>query len=131
VKLINCYLSEKAEREWDLQAGRALKKVINEAVARDALREILRKFLGPFGFSTIKEADRNSGPVLKNPCREQAWEELFKEEILARHHISGVSGGGVNITNSAEIKHEVRNFLDNAALGPRLQRVVEEILKRA
>jgi hypothetical protein len=120
VKLINCVFSEDAEREWDLQAGRASKRIITESIVREALRDIFRKFLGPFGFSTIKEADRNSGPILKNPCRDITWDELFKEKIIDRHHISGVSGGGVNITHSTEIKYEVHNCLDNAALGPHL-----------
>ena len=131
VRLTGCKLSESAEDEWDRQAGKAVGKIIDEAVVRDALREILRKFLGPFGFSTIKDVLRNTGPILNNPCREPAWDELFREGMLDRHHISGVSGGGINIANSPEVKHEVRNFLDNAALGPRLQRIVATILKRA
>ncbi len=129
VQLIDCSLSNSAEEEWNKEAGRASKRIINQSTVRDALREILRKFLGPFGFSTIKEADRNSGPVARNPCREVAWDELFREKIIERHHISGVSGRGINIANDAATKHEVRNFLDNAALGPRLQHVLDEILK--
>lgn len=130
VRLMDCALSEHAEHEWDLQAGRASKKIINETVVRDALREILRKFLGPFGFSTIKDANRNSGPILRSPCREEAWEELFKAEVLERHHISGVSAGGIHINNSSDVKHEIRNFLDNAALGQKLSQVAEGVLKR-
>lgn len=130
VKVIGGKLSGEAEQEWGIQAGRASRKIINEPVVRDALREILRKFLGPFGFSTIKESNRHTGPILKNPCRERVWEELFKERILDRHHISGVSDGGINVVDSPEVKHEVRNFLDNAALGPRLQMIVESVVKR-
>jgi hypothetical protein len=130
-KLIDCTLSDEAEREWDKQAGRAAKSIINPTVVKEALREILRRFIGPFGFSSMKEADRKSGLILRNPCGDLAWEELIRAKILERHHISGVSGGGLNIVDNQDVRHEVRSFLDNAALGPRLQRVVEAILKRA
>jgi len=128
--LVECAYSEEAEREWDRQAGRASKSLINQTVAKTALREILRRFLGPFGFSSIKDANRNSGTISKNPCGDLAWEELLRASVLERHRISGVSDGGLNIADSQEVKHEVRNFLDNAALGPRLQLVLENIMKR-
>jgi NACHT domain len=129
VSLINCELSENAEREWDRQAGRASKSIISEKSAREALRDILRRFIGPFGFSTIKDADKNSGVIKRNPCGETAWEELLKAKIIDRHPISGVPGGGLHVLETAEVRHEVRSFLDNAALGPRLQRIIESILK--
>jgi hypothetical protein len=131
VCLNRCKFSEQAEREWQVRAGRASKKLINQDVVREAIREILRKFIGPFGFSTIKDADKNTGPILRSPCRDLAWEELFREKILERHHISGVSDGGINIVDMPTIRHEVRNFLDNAALGPHLRLVLDEILKRS
>jgi Pentapeptide repeats (9 copies) len=130
-RLVNCILSEDAEREWDRQAGKASRSAINHTVAKDALREILRRFIGPYGFSSIKEVDRNSGIIMRNPCGDFAWEELLKAKILERHHISGVSAGGLNIVDNPDVKHEVRSFLDNAALGPRLQRVIEGILKQS
>jgi hypothetical protein len=129
--LSGCELSEDAEREWDRQAGRASRSVITEKSAKEALREILRRFVGPFGFSTIKDADKNSGVIKRNPCGEAAWDELIKAKIVERHPITGVPAGGLHISEDSEVRHEVRNFLDNAALGPRLQRVIEAILKRS
>ncbi len=107
------------------------KTKVSEAVVKDALREALRKFIGPFGFSTIKDADRNSGPISKSPCRQSTWDELFRENIVQRHHISGVSDDGLNISGDQNIRHEVRNFLDNAALGAHLHCVVQGILRRS
>ncbi len=131
VSLLNCTLSEDAEQEWDRQAGRASRSVITEKSAKSALREILRRFIGPFGFSTIKDANKNSGIIKRNPCGETAWGELIRAKILERHHISGVPEGGLHVSEDLEIRHEVRSFLDNAALGPRLQRVLEAILKHS
>ena len=131
VQLEGCFLSDEAQEAIDEQAGKTAKRVVNSDVAKAALREILRKFIGPFGFSTIKDSDKNSGAILKNPCREIAWEELFKGKILERHRISGVRVGGINVADLPEVKHEVRNFLDNAALGARLKKVVDEIVRRS
>lgn len=131
VALVDCSLSDAAEQAWNREAGRASKRLITERVARDALRDILRKFLGQFGFSSIKDGDRKTGPISRNPSREIAWDQLFKEQVIERHHISGVTGGGINISSKPEIRHEVRNFLDNAALGPHLSRVVAAILQTA
>jgi Pentapeptide repeats (9 copies) len=131
LQLDDCFLSDEAQEAVDEQAGKTAKRVINSEVAKAALREILRKFIGPFGFSTIKESDKNSGPILKNPCREIAWEELFKRNILERHRISGIRASGINVADVPEVKHEVRNFLDNAALGVRLKKVVDEIVRRS
>jgi hypothetical protein len=130
VRLENCKLSDEAQEAFDIQAGKTAKRVITSAVAKEALREILRKFIGPFGYSTIKDSDKNSGPVLKSPCREVAWDELFRANIIERHRISGVRAGGINVSDNPEVKHEVRNFLDNAALGTKLQKVVDEIVRR-
>jgi hypothetical protein len=129
-QLLGCVYSELAERSWDTQAGRASRTSVNQSVAKQAMREVLRKFLGPFGFSSIKEADRNSGAIRQNPCRDAAWEELLKARVVERHEISGVTGGGLHIFDDQDVRHEVRNFIDNAALGARLSGVLEGILKR-
>jgi hypothetical protein len=88
-KLDGCTISEIAQDEWDKQAGRASRTTISRNVASDALRLALRRFIGVYGFSTIKDSDRNSGLLAKNPCRNEVWEELLKNGILERHHISG------------------------------------------
>lgn len=129
VILSSCAFSEEAEQEWDRQAGRVSRFVVTQKSAKDALREILRRFMGPFGFSSIKEANKNSGIIKRNPCGEPTWHELLKAGILERHHISGVPDGGLNIADEPDVRHEVRSFLDNAALGPRLQRVMDAVLK--
>jgi len=128
--LVDCSFSVAAERAWDAEAGRASRKAVTQSVAEDALREVLRKFVGPFGFSPIKEVDRNSGAILRHPCRDLVWEELHRAGIVERHRISGVTGGGMNISEDRDTRHEVRNFLDNAALGPRLAKVLARVLKR-
>ena len=74
----------------------------------------------------MEKSRGNSGPILKNPCREVAWEEMFREKILERHRISGVRAGGISVADVPDVKHEIRNFLDNAALGKKLLRVVKE-----
>jgi hypothetical protein len=84
----------------------------------------------PARFSSIKEVDQNSGAILRNPCRDEAWDELQKAHIVERHQISGVTGGGLHIVDDQDVRHEVRNFLDNAAVGPWLTRVLGEILQR-
>jgi hypothetical protein len=126
----NCVCSELAERSWDVQAERASRIPVKRTVAKDAMCEVLRKFLETFGFSSIKEVDRNSGAILRNPCRDLAWDELLKAAIVERHEISGVTGGGLHIREDQDVRHEVRNFLDNAALGPQLTEVLERIVKR-
>jgi hypothetical protein len=129
-KLVECTFSAEAERAWDIQIGRASRREITESVAREAVRDVLRRFLGPFGFSTIKEIDRNSGAILRNPARDITWEELMRSEVIVRHAIGGVTGGGLHISEMQDMRHEVRNFLDNAAPGPRLKEVLEGIIKR-
>lgn len=121
-------LSDAARIAWDKQKGRAVKAVINEDIAREALRDILRRFVGQYGFSTIKEIDRVSGAVAKNPCFDSAWEELLRANIVQRHGISGVSGGGLHVDENSETRHEVRNFLDNAALGQKLKKVLQRLV---
>ena len=83
------------------------------------MREVLRKFRETFGFSSIKEGDRNSGAILRNQYRDLAWDEMLRTHILEHHEISGVTGGGLHISEDPDVRHEVHNFLDNAALGPR------------
>jgi Pentapeptide repeats (9 copies) len=129
-QLIDCDFSEEAERTWDLKLGRASRRAITESVARDAMRDVLGRFVGAFGFSTIKEVDRKAGAILRNQARDLAWEELIRAEIIVRHTISGVTGGGLHISEDKDLRHEVRNFLDNAAFGPHLGEALERLLKR-
>ena len=131
IKVDECELSELAERGWDRQFGRASRPAINDAAAKDALRQILRKFTGRFGFSTIKEEDKNAGPIGRNPCKDAAWEELERCGIVERHEISGVKDAGLHISDQDEVRHEVRSFLDNAILGPTLSKVAQSITRRA
>lgn len=130
-KVIDCFLSDAAQEEWDIQAGRASSQTVSRNVARTAAREALRKFIGPYGFSSIKFADRNSGILSKNPCRDQIWNELIKEGIVISHRISGVTEGGLKLIDTPDVRHEVRNFLDNAILGPRLIRVIESLMRHS
>lgn len=122
--------SDEASRAWDIQSGRASGILLGETSARVALREVLRRFVGQFGFSSIKEIDRKSGAIARNPYADSAWEELIKGGVIDRHAISGVTGGGLHIVEAQEVRHEVRSFLDNAALGPRLKQVLQRMIKQ-
>lgn len=128
VSLIDCSCSEPALDAWSERQDGGKRRTIDEETAKDAIRGILRKFVTQFGFSTLKESDRHTGPIVKNPCREKTWEAFLGEGILERHHISGVTGGGLKVVKDKDIRHEVRNFLDNAAMGPRLKRVLSQIV---
>ncbi len=104
------------------------RRTVNEETAKDAIREILRKFVTQFGYASLKESHRHTGPIVQNPCRAKAWEAFIREGIHERHRISGVTGGGLNVEEDHEIRHEIRNFLDNAAMGPRLKHVLSQIV---
>jgi hypothetical protein len=125
-----CACSESAERSWDVQAQRSSRLPVKRNIATEAMREVLRKFRETFGFLSIKEVDRNSGAIQRNRCRDLAWEELQKAHIVERHEISGVTGGGLHISEDEDVRHEVHTFLDNAALGPRLAEVLQRIVKK-
>lgn len=128
--LADCIFSAVADVAWAVQQGRAVKRVVSDETAIEAMREVLRRFVAPFGFTSIKETDRNSGSILKNLCRDTAWDELISAGIIHRHRISGVTGGGLNIDEAQALRHEVRNFLDNAVVGPTLRKVKEKILRK-
>ena len=128
MRLDNCRLSDAALLAWEDRQNRSPRRAITEENARAALRDILRKFEHRFGFSSIKYSDRDAGPISKNPCKEKAWAALNVSGVIQHHKISGVSEGGLNIADDVDIRHEIRNFLDNAALGKRLRGVLEEIL---
>ena len=128
----SCKLSESAVIAWEERKGRSEKRrVISEEIAKDALREILSKFIERFGFGGIKYKDRDSGPISRSPCKDETWIALLKVGIVERHRISGVSEGGLNIVDDSDVRHEVRNYLDNAALGRRLRSVLDQVLTRS
>ncbi len=127
-KLEECKCSDAALISWDEIQGKTPKGLITEEHARNALRDILRKFEQRFGFGSIKYIDHDTGPISKSPCKEKAWSALSSAGIIQKHRISGVSEGGLHIPDDSEVKHEVRNFLDNAAIGKRLKRALDQIL---
>lgn len=120
--------SDAAEAAWSKAAGRVAAVVITESLARSAFREILRKFVGQFGINSIKDADKNSGAIGRNIARDAAWAALIKHGIIGRHEISGVSEGGLHIIDEPEVRHEVRSFIDNAALGPKLAGALQTLV---
>ena len=128
VRLEDCKLSEAADVAWEERRGKGRKNVISQEKAKGALRDILKKFEQRFGFGSIKNADRDSGPISKNPCKDRAWAALGGAGVIESHRISGVSEGGLNIVDNPEVRHEVRNFLDNAVMGKRLQGALRDIL---
>lgn len=128
VELKECKFSDAALLAWEERRGHRLRSFSKEENARNALRDILRKFEQQFGFGSIKYGDRDTGPISRNPCKEKAWTALTQVGIIERHRISGVSEGGLNVVNDGDVRHEVRNFLDNAAMGQRLRKAFEQIL---
>lgn len=81
-KIVDCIASDAAQDEWDRQAARASRETVSRNVARDAMREALRKFIGPYGFSAIRDSDRSSGVLARSPCRDSVWDELLKAGAL-------------------------------------------------
>lgn len=126
--LDECRLSDTALLSWEERKNRNPRRLLTERNARLAIRDILRKFENRFGFSSIKVSDRDAGPISRNPCKDRAWNALTNNGIIVHHKISGVSEGGINIVEDSDVRHEVRNFLDNAALGRRLKRALDQIL---
>jgi len=129
-KLETPSLSAYAERAWDRIYGKDSRVETKESVVIDALRESLRKFLGTYGFSTIKYDDRNGGALGRNPLRDALWDELLRVGILERHEISNLSSGGLHVRKDDAIRHEVRSFLDNAVLGQKLTDIRSRLLRR-
>jgi hypothetical protein len=50
-------------------------------------------------------------------------------KIIERHEISNVADGGLNLIDDKEIRREITTYLDNAVLGTRLLRVIEDLIK--
>ena len=127
-KLNECQFSKTAESQWSELQGGDSKSMINEDTAKQAFRDILSKFYDTLGFRTIKYIDRDTGLISQNPCKDKAWRALSRAGIIQKHNISGVEGGGLNIVDDDEVKHEVRNFLDNAVMGKRLKPALKKVI---
>ena len=132
IDMTSCSLSEAAALAWDERRGHGSRgRGAKEKLAKEALREILRKFTKGGRFESIKYADRNSGPISKNPFKGEVWTALQKAGIVESHKISGVPDGGMNVVKNSNVMHEVRNYVDNAAMGNRLREALDDVLGRS
>ena len=125
----DCIFSTTAKGAVDKYCNNAAHKVSRDA-AIEALLNVLRKFKSQFGLSGIQSVNAKSGVVGKSPYRDVIYEALQSEGILKTHDITGVKNGGVHISEDESIRHEIKNFQDNALLGPTLKRVLSKIIKQ-
>ena len=104
-------------------------KKVRESLAEDALRRALKRFRGPYGFTTIQYSDRGTGFKPGNPYNKKVWDVLEGHRIIERHHISNVAEGGLNVQDDDELKRDLRSFLDNGVVDGRLRRVIASLIE--
>lgn len=126
----DCSYSSAADNTWAaVSGGKPTRKVI-EQLAEEALNQALKKFMGAYGFSTLKFRDRLSGVLRKNPFHIAVWERLLEHGILETHVITNISDGGLNLVKNDEIRHEVRMLLDGNIIGTRLAKVKATLVQQ-
>ena len=121
--------SNEAEYELGRLQDTGPTKKVRESLAEDVLRRALRRFRGPYGFSTIQYSDRNTGFKPSNPYNKKVWDVLEGHRIIEKHHISGVVEGGLNVQDDDELKRDLRSFLDNNVIDGRLSQVIASLIE--
>ncbi len=104
-------------------------KKVRESLAEDALRRALKRFRGPYGFTTIQYSDRGTGFKPGNPYNKKVWDVLEGHRIIEKHHISNVAGGGLNVQDDDELRRDLRSFLDNGVIDGRLRQVMASLIE--
>lgn len=118
--------SMESELEVDRILQRSSRLELRRKLAENVLERALRRFRGRFGFESIQFIHRDRGmPKAKTF---DIWAALEHAGIVARHQLSSVGEGGLNIVDEPTVRREVMSFFDNRTLGPRLQRVIDEVL---
>lgn len=128
IEVVECRLSVEAELAFSQAKSRLPALEVRHTFAEEALTKALRKFRGDSGFHGIQWRRRQAGANPKNPFNLEVWEALRRTDVVASHEISGVSGGGLHINEERDVRREVQQYLDNGILGPRLQRVLRDIV---
>ena len=121
-------LSSEAQYTFAELRGVKLSEEVARKFAEEILEHVLRKFRGPYGLHSIQYGNRSRGMPRGNPFREHVWDALLKHKIAERHVISQVTGGGLNISEDPLIRREVQGVFDNALIGSRLRRVVDDLV---
>jgi hypothetical protein len=128
IRIDDSSLSGEAQYTLAKLRGAKLSEDVARTFAEEILEHVLRKFRGPFGFHSIQYGNRLKGLPRGNPFREYIWDALLKHNIVERHAISHVAGGGLNISEDLLIRREVQGVFDNAHIGTRLRRVVDDLV---
>lgn len=121
-------LSGEAQYTFAKLRGAKLSEEVARKFAEEILEHVLRKFRGPYGFHPVQYANRLKGLPRANPFREYIWDALLSHKVVERHEISHVTGGGLNISDDSLIRREVQGVFDNANIGTRLRRVVDDLV---
>jgi hypothetical protein len=125
-----CRLSSLAEHSLESIRKKAVRLEIRQSLAEEVMLRALKKFKGDFGFASIRYSIRNSGFRNGNPYNQIVWKVLEKNKIVERNNISNVDEGGLHIVDNSDIKKEIMQYLNNAMLGPILQRALNEIMDK-
>lgn len=124
-----CIYSKDAKQSWDIESGASLSKEEKINQIQEGLFLALSKFSSNFRFTSIKYADRMGGKLRRYRWAHKLWDQLIDDKIVENHIISGVDNGGLNVSESEEIRREVRSFLDNRILGKALTKVQHKLLE--
>ena len=119
--------SLRAEYELAVIRNTHVDQATKERLAEDALRRVLRQLRGRHGFSTVKYVDRIRFRS-REPYNENVWDVLEECGVIERHKISGVADGGLNVRNDADLRRDIRAFLDNDVVDGALARVVAALI---
>ena len=127
IQMSNATCSPRAEYAIARVRNASVAEETKRHLAEDALRRALRQLRGRHGFSTIKYNNRSrfkSG----EPYNEDVWSVLEEYRVIERHKISGVVDGGVNVRDDADLRRDIRAFLDNDVVDGALAQVVAALI---
>lgn len=111
-------MSHRAERTWDLISRRRSRPEVRYALIREALRDVLRRFVASYGFVAVPLEDFEGAPPVQSGYGKVIWRELEATKIAGR------GATGLTIDTDTLLRHEIRNFLDNAIVGARLHSLI-------
>ena len=127
----DCYLSKEAEFRLNDLFKRPSKAELKKQFAHNALTQALKKLKGDYGFGSIQYQYRTGGFRPGNPYNDVIWDVLESKDIVERHKISGVVGGGLNISEDEKIRKDVAYYLQNGTtIGGCLDEVITTLVSR-
>ncbi len=128
IKTQICTFSRESEFALDVIRNSHSRMELKRSFAEEALSRSLRKFRKDNRFIPIQYEHRKTGFKPGNPYNETVWQELERAGLIHSHHISGVTGGGLNIVDDKNVRREVSSFLDNGVLGNLLTNVLTKMI---